>query len=318
MTKTMRAFALWEFDAAPRHGDVRFPEFGPREVLVRVTASSVNPFDGMAGAGVFRNMLDYRLPAVLGRDVAGTVESVGGEVSRFAPGDEVLGMVKRDYIGDGTFAEFVVVPEDQFIVHRPSELGLIEAGALGLAGVTALQCLVDLNQAEGETILVNGATGGVGAFVIQLAAASGIHVVATARPGEESEHVLSLGASHTVDWSKDTIAEVRATYPDGVDGVVDLISRDPATFSRIAELARPGGTAVTTLSAARDGAGEGRTTVNVHSAGDPAMLSRLAELAASQAIRVPVVDVLPFDRIDDAFAILPTGPRGKVALTLND
>ena len=141
MTATMRAYALAAFDADARLIDLPVPEPGPGEVRVRVTASSVNPYDAAAGAGFFRHMSEYRLPAVLGRDVAGTVDQVGAEVSAFRPGDEVLGMVKRDYIGDGTFAEFVVVPEDQFIVHRPEGLALAEAGALGLAAVTALQSL---------------------------------------------------------------------------------------------------------------------------------------------------------------------------------
>ena len=165
MSDQMRAYALREFGEPPGLTEVPVPEAGPGEVRVRVTASSVNPYDAAAGAGFFRRMSEYRLPAVLGRDVAGTVDQVGAGVTAFAPGDEVLGMVKRDYVGDGTFAEYVVVPEDRFLVHRPEALGLAEAGALGLAAVTALQSLRELGLRPEDTVLVNGATGGVGAFV---------------------------------------------------------------------------------------------------------------------------------------------------------
>ena len=141
-------------------------------------------------------------------------------------------------------------------------------------------------------------------------------MIATARPGEDQSHVRSLGAAETVDWSAGTEAAVRELHPEGVDGVIDLVSLDPASFSAVAGLAREGGAAVTTLSAARDGAGEGRRTANVHSSGDPALLQQVAELAATGALRVPLVDVLPFERIDDAFALLSSGPRGKVGISL--
>ena len=314
----MRAYALGAFGEEPRLTALSVPEPGPREVRVRVTASSVNPYDAAAGAGFFRSMSEYRLPAVLGRDVAGTVEQVGAEVTAFEPGDEVFGMVKRDYIGDGTFADYVVVPEDRFIVQRPEGLRLAEAGALGLAAVTALQSVRELALRPDDTVLVNGATGGVGAFAIQLAAAEGLRVVATATPGEEEAHVRALGAAETVDWSTDTAAAMRELHPAGVDGVIDLVSRDPGSFSAIAGLARPGGAAVTTLGAARDGAGNGRRTANVHSAGEPALLQHVAEMAATGRLRVPLVDVLPFERIDDAFATLSAGPLGKVGLSASE
>lgn len=113
--------------------------------------------------GRFPNgVYEYRLPAAQGRDVAGTVEAVGPEVTAFRPGDEVLGMAKCDYIGDGTFADYVVVPEDRYIVPRPDELPLADAGVVGLAGVTALQCLDALGCRTGDTVLINGATGGWG------------------------------------------------------------------------------------------------------------------------------------------------------------
>ena len=118
MTETMKAYVLEEFDAPARIGNVPVPVTRPREVRVRVRTSSVNPVDAAVVRGFFRAMYEYRLPAIQGRDFAGTVDAVGTEVTAFAPGDEVFGMVKRDYIGDGTFAEFVVVDADRFVVTQ--------------------------------------------------------------------------------------------------------------------------------------------------------------------------------------------------------
>jgi NADPH2:quinone reductase len=316
VTETMRAYILEEFDAPARIGDVPVPTPGPGEIRVQVRTSSVNPVDAAVVRGFFRSMYEYRLPAVQGRDFAGTVESVGADVTAFAPGDEVFGMVKRDYIGDGTFAEFVVVDADRFVVHRPDAVDLVSAGALGLAGVTALQCVDALQLESGDSVFINGASGGVGSLATQIAAKRGLRVIATARRGDEDDYMRHLGAADTVDWSTDDVhTAVRGFEPQGVGGVIDLISRGEA-FARIAALATPHGTAVTTLSAAPANVGEGPRLVNVHSDSDPALLSQVADLVAAKVIRVPVVETFPFDRIDDAFALLASGPNGKVGLRL--
>lgn len=312
---TMQAYALTAFEQPPGLTRVPVPEPGPHEVRVRVTASSVNPFDAAAGAGFFRRMSEYRFPAVLGRDVAGTVEAVGAEVTAWHVGDEVWGMVKRPWIGDGTFAEYVVVPDDRYLAVRPDTLPLEQAGALGLAGVTALQCLDDLGCAPGDTILINGATGGVGSFAVQLAVAAGLRVIATARPGSETDHVRGLGADGVVDWSAgDVPAAAHALAPGGVAGVVDLVSRDTTTFLALSRAAAPTGAAVTTLGAAPATPAGGPRTGNVHSDGDPVLLQRLVNSIAAGSLRIPLVDVVDFAHIDRAFDLLAAAPLGKIGL----
>lgn len=319
MTASMRAYVLQEFGKEPGLTELPVPEPGPREVRIRVRASSVNPVDVATSTGAFRALYEYRFPSVQGRDVAGTVEHVGPEVTAYRPGDEVLGMVKRDYIGDGTFAEFVVVPEDRFIVPRPAGLSVAHAGALGLAGVTVMQCLDALGCRPGNTVLINGAAGGVGAFAIQMAVAQGLKIIATARPGEEDEHVRDLGAAITVDWSAGGVPRfVRSLRPNGVNGVINLVSRDSASFLTMARTASAAGTAVTTLGAASAQTTGGPATKNIHSDADPALLRRLVDLVVGGGLRVPLVDALPFGRIDDAFALLAAAPRGKVGLCLGD
>ncbi|WP_404429610.1 NADP-dependent oxidoreductase [Microbacterium lacus] len=318
MSETMKAYVLEEFDAPARIVEVAVPSPGPGQVRVRVRTSSVNPVDSAVVRGFFRAMMEYRLPAIQGRDFAGTVDSVGANVTAFAPGDEVFGMVKRDYIGDGTFAEFIVVDADRFVAHRPDAVDIASAGALGLAGVTALQCVDALGLEAGDSVFINGATGGVGLLATQIAAARGLHVIATARPGAQDEYVRELGAEETIDRTSDDVpSAIRHLHPDGVDGVIDLISRGEA-FTAIAASAHERGIAVSTLSAAPAGPSEGARLVNIHSESDPALLAQVADLVASGVVRVPIVASYPFDRIDEAFAALATGPNGKIGLLVGD
>jgi NADPH:quinone reductase-like Zn-dependent oxidoreductase len=220
----VKAFVLTGFDQPPEFADVPTPEPGPGELRVRVHATSVNPVDHMVQAGFFRAAQEYRFPAVFGRDLAGVVETVGGGVTRFREGDEVYGFVKRDYIGDGTFAEYVVVPEDFFIAARPSRLTLQQAGTLGMGGVTALECVEAVPSGPGHVVLVNGATGGLGTLAVQIAKARGAQVVATARSAERAELLRSLGADHVVDPTQGDLVElVREAVPDGADGFVDFV-----------------------------------------------------------------------------------------------
>jgi NADPH:quinone reductase-like Zn-dependent oxidoreductase len=117
------------------------PTVGEHEVLVRVHATSVNPIDSAIVAGEVRSWMDYEFPVTIGRDLAGSVERVGSAVTRFAVGDEVFGYIAKPVAHDGSFAEYVVVPEDEFIVARPTGLDALQAGALGLASVTAMMCV---------------------------------------------------------------------------------------------------------------------------------------------------------------------------------
>lgn len=313
----MRAYVLDSFDTPPALAEVPTPVPGPGEVRVRVAASSVNPVDAAIGAGFFRTLSQHRLPAILGRDLAGTIDQVGEGVTSFKPGDEVLGMVKRDYVGDGTFAEYVVVPADRFLVARPPELKVTEAGALGLVGVTALLCLDAIACEPGEVIFVNGATGGVGAILLQAARTAGLRVIATARPGVEEDHVKALGAWASVDWSQGNVgAQVREIAPTGVAGVVDLVSRTPDAFAAMASLAASDRIAATTLGAGRTDLVPGVKVANVHSDGTPKLLNRVVDLVKSGAVHVPMVKVFPFDHIEAAFSELSGAPRGKVGLSI--
>lgn len=138
------------------------------------------------------------------------------------PGDVVFGVVTKPALGDGAFGEYVTAPVAG-TAWVPAGLDLAVAGALGLAGTAALAAVDAVAPLPGQTVLVSGATGGVGAFAVQLAAARGAYVISTARPGEDDDAFLrDLGAHHTVDHTGDVPAAVAALRPDGIHAVVHL------------------------------------------------------------------------------------------------
>jgi NADPH:quinone reductase-like Zn-dependent oxidoreductase len=316
----MRAYILESLDRAPAIVDVPEPSVGDDEVLVRVHAASVNPIDEAIATGGVSDWMDYEFPVTLGRDLAGSVEQVGSAVTRFRVGDHVFGYIAKPVAHDGSFAELVVVPEDQFIVHRPEAVDAQQAGAFGLASVTALMCIEATAVAAGDTVLVNGATGGVGSYAIQIAKARGVHVIASARPGQEDEHVRALGADETVDWSaSDLVGAVRGMHPDGIEGLVDVVTATPEAFAELAHgVLAPGGRTATTRGVGDVGLLGDIENTNVFSMPDTGLMAQIAELAESGKLRAPVAEVHPFERIEDAFAALSRGAVGKIAITLGD
>ncbi len=311
----MRAFALIDFESGPALRDVPAPEPGAGDLLVRVQASSINRVDVLIAAGVLRGMMEYAFPVIPGRDFAGVVERVGPEVTRFAVGDEVLGWITSPVLHDGTWAEFAVAAETGFVAHRPAVLDAVRAGALPLAGQTALAAVDAVAPSAGERVLVVGASGGVGSFAVQLAAQRGATVIATSKPGEEA-WLGGLGAAETVDYTTDDlVAMVRERHPDGLDCLVDTVSQQPADFERTAGLLRDGGRAASTVGAASPGGRDLATTNVMADAADPAGIAFLAELAGSGELEIPVVAVYPFDETAAAIEAFASGKRGKIALT---
>ncbi|UQX87406.1 NADP-dependent oxidoreductase [Jatrophihabitans telluris] len=327
----MKAFALSDFDAPPSVVDLPRPVPAAGQVLVRVHATSVNPVDLLISSGFFRTVQEYRFPAVFGRDLAGVVEQVGAGVTRFAVGDAVYGFVKRDYIGDGTFAEYVVVPEDMFIGPAPLGLELASAGVLAQGGITALECVDAVVSGPGDVVLVNGATGGVGVYAIQIAAACGAEVIATARTYEQQTLARSLGAKHVIDWSAgDLVEQVRALVPAGVHGFIDLVKH--VDSARIGEneaeahalvarlcrgLLREGGRAASVTNGGVPELLGDIPCANVHSSPTPESIARLTALVEAGQVVAPVYATYRFAELAAAFDLLAAGPAlGKISVIL--
>ena len=307
----MRAFTLDTFDSAAhlRH-DLPEPRPAANELLVRVHASSVSPADAAIAAGMLKEMFEHDFPVTLGRDFDGTVQQTGGDVSRYQPGEQVYGFLlhANPKVHDGSWAELIAVPEDNLVAAAPASLDTEHAGAAPLAGITALAALDALAPTNGETVLVIGATGGVGSLFVQLAAAAGAHIVATGL-AEDEQYLRDLGASELLDRNTDLAGPFRERHPDGADAILDLVSYAPQDG-----LLKTGGRLASPLGAA----GDGDRRFNLMAQPTPANLKRLASLLDDGTVRVPIERRYDLEHTADALADLAgQHTRGKIALALD-
>ncbi|GAA4982728.1 NADP-dependent oxidoreductase [Kitasatospora paranensis] len=231
--------------------DLPKPVAGPGEVLLKVEAAALNPLDLALITGAMKDFFPVEHPLVVGMDAAGTVGEVGQGVTTYAPGDPVLAFTGQA----GAVAEYTVVAVGPHLAKRPAGLAAQRAAAIPESGMTATCLLRAVGLTAGESVLVVGATGGVGLYAVQLAASLGANVIATATP-EDADYVRGLGAHGTVDYKAGDVTEqTLRQVPDGVDVVVDLINRGD-TLSSTARAVRDGGRLVSPSSGRRTWAGE--------------------------------------------------------------
>ncbi|WP_103537130.1 MULTISPECIES: NADP-dependent oxidoreductase [unclassified Streptomyces] len=233
----MKAFLIERYGdkAGVRAGEVPDPEVGADDVLVKIHAASVNPLDLKLRDGAFKAFLPYRLPLVLGNDLAGTVVRVGPAVTRFAVGDEIYARPDKDRIG--TFAELIAVHQDDVAI-KPATLTMEEAASLPLVALTAWQALVERAQVQpGQKVLIHAGAGGLGTIAVQLAKALGAHVAATASTAK-ADLVKELGADVVVDYRKQDFE----TVLDGYDVVLDSLGGE--TLAKSLRVLKPGGKAI--------------------------------------------------------------------------
>jgi NADPH:quinone reductase len=307
----MRAFTLDSFDSPPRlRDDLPEPRPAENELLVRVQASSVNPADAAAAGGVLREMLHHEFPVTLGRDFAGTVEQAGSDVGSYQAGDEVYGFLPlaNPNVHEGSWADLITVPEDNFVAPRPRTVDPASAGATTLAAITALSARDALAPTRDETVLVIGATGGVGSFFVQLAAGTGARVIAPALP-EDEDYLRELGAAELLDRNADLDATLHERHPDGVDAILDLVSYTPQD-----SLLRNGGRLASPLGAA----GEGPQRFNLVAQSTPETLQRLAELLDNGTLRVHIQERYELGQAGEALDALSSSHRqGKLSIGIS-
>jgi len=317
--ETMKAFALASFEEPAGVHEVPVPAVGPGDVRVRIRAASINGFDVFVASGMAKDMMEHRFPVVVGKDFAGVVDAVGEGAARFAVGDEVVGITPyEDVLWRGTFGEYVVVPAEGFIEPKPANVDFESGAALGLAGLAALVSVDAIDPGEGEVVLVVGATGGVGAYALQLAARRGAKVIATGLPADEP-WLRELGASEVLDYTGDLVSAVRERHPEGVDGLVDLVNRDGEALAKTAEVVKAGGRVATTMGYADDEGlgGRGVAATNVFAQDDPASFSRLLEVAGAGDLTVPVTRTFSLVDLHEGLELFGTGQaRGKYVVTL--
>jgi NADPH:quinone reductase-like Zn-dependent oxidoreductase len=305
--------------------DIDIPEISDDEVLVRVHAAGVgrDVWHVMAGLPYPIRLAGFGFRApnnpVIGSDMAGVVETVGKDVSRFQPGDEVFG------IGKGSYAEYVGAPEDK-LAPKPANLTFEQAAVLAIMGSTALQALRDHGKVRpGQEVLIIGASGGVGTYAVQIAKAFGAHVTGVCST-TKVEMVRSIGADHVIDYTREDFAEGERRY----ELILDIGGN--SSLSRLRRVLTPKGTLVIV-----GGEGGGRwlggtdrqirammlspfvgqklgTFVNKENHED---LLVLKELIESGRI-TPVIDrTYPLSEVPEAIRYLEEGhARGKVVITV--
>ncbi|UHD46984.1 zinc-dependent alcohol dehydrogenase family protein [Aureimonas altamirensis] len=234
MTDTMKAAILTRFGGidAFELSEVPVLTVGPRQVRVRVHATSVNPLDYQIRRGDYANYVP--LPAIIGHDISGVIEETGSDVTEFGVGDAVY-YTPRIFGGPGSYAEQHVA-DVELVGRKPANISHLEAASLTLVGGTVWEAFVTRAQlAVGETVLIHGGAGGVGTIAIQLAKAIGARVLTTAR-AEDHEFVRSLGADEAIDYTTEDYVEAveHLTDGQGANVVFDTIGGDTLTRSPLA------------------------------------------------------------------------------------
>jgi NADPH:quinone reductase-like Zn-dependent oxidoreductase len=280
------------------------------QIHVRVRAASINPVDFKIRTGKYPSVKEDRLPYTLGRDISGTVEKCGAQATRFKPGDEVIGMVG---IGGGGYAQMALLDEDATAL-RPSGIDHAHAGAIPLAGQTAWQGLFLHGRLKtGQSVLIQGGSGGVGHFAIQFAKAIGARVLTTVATANVA-FAKSLGADVVIDYQTQRFED----HASDLDMVFDLI--DGETRERSWKLLKRGGTLVSTLSEpSREKAKElGVRALRYTVEADGAELAGIAELAASGRVKPHVQQTYRLEDARDALAAVEQGHSvGKIVLVVD-
>jgi len=311
----LRAFAVRQFGETGSVEDLPKPEAQEGEVLVRVRAAGVNAMDPILTTGLYKEMMEHRLPLIPGLDFSGTVEAVGSGVEGLGVGDEVFGRSTKPYFGEGTFAEFMTTPTDG-LARKPASLSHTDAAALATAGTTAIALVDAVGLRSGETVVIVGAGGGVRSYATELAARTGARVIAVTR-SDYADHVREFGAGEVIDYAAGDVAEqIRAMAPDGVDAIIDLHS-DRDTLLGIAATARLGGRIASPLNAVdADALTElGLTGSNVNAATEP--VGELGDLVARGELRVPVTRTFTLGETNDALAEQASRQsRGKLVIVI--
>jgi len=230
----MKAFVVERYGGADtvRAGDVPDPDVGDEDVLVRIRAASVNPLDLKTRDGDLKVILPYRVPFVLGNDLAGEVVAAGPGVTRFTAGDEVYARPNKNRIG--AFAELIAIHQDD-VAAKPAALTMEEAASIPLVGLTSWQALVErANLRPGQKVLIHAGSGGVGTVAIQLAKHLGASV-ATTTGTTNVDLVKSLGADVVIDYKKQAFETIVRDY----DVVLDTLGGE--TLDKSVQVLKPGG-----------------------------------------------------------------------------
>ena len=332
----MKAFIVDRYGSADRvrASEVPDPEMREDDALIQIHAAGVNQLDSKIRDGEFKLLLPYRLPLILGNELAGVVVRVGSSVRRFKPGDEVYARPNQDRIG--TFAELIAMNEAD-VALKPKNLTMEEAASIPLVGLTAWQVLIERAKLKkGQKVLIHAGSGGVGTFAIQLAKHIGA-TVATTTSAANVDLVRSLGADVVIDYKKEDFAKVL----NGYDVVLNSLGKD--TLEKSLKVLKPGGKLIS-ISGPPDIAFAKESGLNwffqqvmrllsfhirrrakrhgirysfVFMRANGEQLSKITSLIESGVVRQVVDRIFPFQATNEAMDYLATGrAKGKVVINV--
>ena len=329
----MKAFAIDSYKSALHEAEVPEPTVGELDVLVDVRAASVNQLDVKILEGEFKQILPYKVPLILGHDLAGVVTAIGAKVTRFAIGDEVYGKARDHHIG--TFAEKIAVNEADLAL-KPMSTTFEEAASLPLVALTAWQSLVELGNVQpGQKVLIHAGAGGVGTMAIQLAKHLGAFVATTAS-ARNADQLTALGADLVIDYRTDDFSTVLSDYDFVLDslggenlekslhvlkrgGIAVGISGPPTpSFAKAAGVNPVLRLAITGLSAKIRGLAKklGVTYEFLFMRASGEQLTAIASLVDAGHLRPVVGKAFTFDQTPDAMAALAKGGvPGKIVVS---
>ena len=332
----MKALTFKRYGKSPDIGfsNIDRPTLQPDELLVQVHAAGVNPIDNMIPVGTFKPVLHFKLPAILGSDLAGVVVEVGSRVTRFKPGDEVFASLFD--LGKGSLAEFAAVPESAAAL-KPPNLDFVQAASIPMVALTSWQALKErVNLRRGQKVFIPAGSGGIGTFAIQLAHELGAKVGTTVSTGN-IELVRSLGADEIVDYKKQEFEKVLHGY----DVVLGTVRGD--AIEKSLDILKPGSRIVSLIGPLDAAFAEARklnfflkfvfglmsrkilkqskkkgVEYALHFVRpDGQQLAEIGELLKAERIR-PVIDkVFPFEQAREALDYLALGrAKGKVVVKI--
>jgi NADPH:quinone reductase-like Zn-dependent oxidoreductase len=291
-----------------RYEDVDRPQPAPGEVLVQVAGTAFNPVDIWFRAGIIHQIYPVTFPQTIGLDLAGTVVEQGEGVEVPAVGDTVIGFMPMT--GPGAAAEFVAAPA-AVLVAAPGNVALADAAAIPVAALTAWQALFDHGElTSGQRVLVNGAGGGVGGFVVQMAKQAGATVIATASP-RSAETVRSFGADEIIDY---TMVKIGDAVREPVDLVVNLVHGSRDDSAALLDVTKPGGILVSVPPGVEYPERDVRVVFfGVRS--DPAELAEIVKRVEAGALHLDISDRRPLAETPIVHEQSESGAvRGRVVL----
>ncbi len=284
------------------------------QVLVEVSAATINSFDYKLRSGIYKSMIPLNFPMTVGADFAGTIVNVGEEVADFSVEDEVFGSAIVLAEGSGALAEFAVTNGDS-IAKKPTTISLDQAASLPLVGSSAVQAVEEhINLQKGQKILIHGGAGGIGSVAIQLAKSKGAYVATTVSTNDV-DFAKSLGADEVVDYKTQNFEELLKD----VDAVFDTVGGETTTKSF--QVLKPGGILVSMLGEPDRNLAEkyGVKIIGQNTKTNTAHLTRVAELVEQGVIRPTIEKEFTLDQVKDAFTYQEqVHPRGKVVVKIRE